>query len=339
VDPRSRVRLGRSDVSVDQLVLGLVPLGNMYRALSDEQAQDVLQAWWDRGGRSFDVAPLYGYGIAEQRLGRFLADKPRDSFVVSTKVGRPVRKGAPDDPALYRPDGTPYYHGTPEGVRPYFDYTRDGVLRGLEQSLERLGLDRVDYVHMHDPDDHIRAAIEVVYPALAELRDQGAIGAVGVGTNWGRVGYPIAEACDLDCLLLAGRYTLVDFEGMERLLPLCEERGISVINGGVFNGGFLTDPRVGANFQYQPSSDAELLARAQHIRSTCEAHGVSIKAAALQFSLGHPAVRAVVVGAGSVAHVTDVIDLFESEVPDALWADLADSGLLPPGTPVPGPRA
>lgn len=335
MDPRARVRLGRSSVTVDQLLLGLVPLGNLYKIVPEDEAQAVLQAWWDAGLRTFDVAPVYGFGIAEDRLGRFLADKPRDAFVVSTKVGRPVRSGAPSDPELFWPDGRPYYWGTPEGVFPYYDYTRDGMLWGFEQSLRRLRLDRVDYVHMHDPDDHVQAAIEVVFPALAELRAQGTIGAIGVGTNWGRVGEPIARATDLDCLLLAGRYTLMDFEGAEGLLPLCAERGISVIAGGVFNGGFLADPRIGATFQYQPTSDAALVARAQRVKAVCEEHGVPIKAAAMQFPLGHPAVAAVVVGAGSVSHAREVIELFERPIPGALWGQLIAEGLLPPGTPVP----
>ena len=337
MDPRARARLGRSTVHVDQLLLGLVPLGNLYKVVPEDEAQAVLQAWWDRGLRTYDVAPVYGFGLAERRLGRFLADKPRSEFVVSTKVGRPVREGAPDDPELYWPDGTPYFHGMPEDIRPYYDYTRDGMLWGLERSLERLGLDRVDYVHMHDPDDHIREAMEVVFPALAELREQGVIGAIGVGTNWGRVAYPIARQCDLDCVLLAGRYTLIDFEGTKALLPLCEERGISVINGGVFNGGFLADPRIGGTYQYRPTADQALVDRALRIADTCASHGVPIKAAAVQFSMGHPAVAAVVVGASSVAHATEVVDMFEVDIPDAMWQQLLEVGLLPDGTPVPTP--
>jgi D-threo-aldose 1-dehydrogenase len=327
--------LGSSDVQVDQLLLGLVPLGNMYKEVPEAQAQATLQAWWDRGLRTYDVAPVYGFGLAERRLGRFLAGRERSSFVVSTKVGRPVRRGAPDDPELYWADGTPYFHGMPDDIRPYYDYTRDGMLWGFEQSLQRLGLERVDYVHMHDPDDHIREAVEVVFPTLVELREQGRIGAIGVGTNWGRVAYPIAREVDLDCVLLAGRYTLVDFEGTEQLLPLCAERGISVINGGVFNGGFLADPRLGGLFQYNPTTDQALVVRALRIKAVCESHGVPIKAAAVQFSMGHPAVDAVVVGASSVAHANEVVDLFELAIPDAMWQQLLDEGLLPEGTPVP----
>ena len=335
MDPRARVQLGSSDVQVNQLLMGLVPLGNMYKEVPEDEAQATLQAWWDRGLRTYDVAPVYGVGLAERRLGRFLVDKPRDEVVISTKVGRPVRRGAPDDPELYWEDGTPYFHGMPDDVRPYYDYTRDGMLWGFEQSLERLGRERVDYVHMHDPDDHIREAVEVVFPTLAELRDEGVIGAIGVGTNWGRVGYPIARECDLDCVLLAGRYTLLDFEGTEQLLPLCEERGISVINGGVFNGGFLADPKLGGLFQYNPTSDEQLVARALRIKAVCESHGVPIKAAAVQFSTGHPAVSAVVVGASSVEHANEVVDLFEMDIPAAMWEELLAQDLLPAGTPVP----
>jgi D-threo-aldose 1-dehydrogenase len=335
MDPRARHRLGSTEVSVDALSLGLVPLGNLYKAVSNDEAQAVLQAWWDRGLRTFDVAPVYGFGLAEERLGRFLRDKPRDSFVVSTKVARPVRRGAPLDPSHIMPDGTPMYVDTPPGVHDYYDFTRDGMLWGFEQSLERLGLERVDHVFIHDPDDHIRAAIEVVFPVLADMRAQGVVGAVGVGTNWGRVGYAVASECDLDCVLLAGRYTLVDQEGTERLLPLCVERGISVIAGGVFNAGFLTDPRLGAMYQYRPTTDVALVERAQRVKAVCEAHGVSIKAAAVQFPMGHPAVAGVVVGAGSVVHAREVVDQFERPIPDALWGELLSEGLLPPGTPLP----
>ncbi len=338
MDPRTRVRLGRTTVSVDQLILGLVPLGNLYKAVPEDEAHAVLRTWWEMGLRTFDVAPVYGFGLAEQRLGRFLRDKPRDSFVVSTKVARPVREGAPLHASLVMPDGSPQFVGTPPGVYDYYDYTRDGMLWGFEQSLRRLGLDRVDYVHMHDPDDHVRAAIDVVFPTLAEMRSQGVVGAIGVGTNWGRVGHAVALETDIDCLLLAGRYTLVDFEGTERLLPLCVDRGISVIAGGVFNGGFLADPKLGGMFQYRPTSDVALVERAQRIQAVCEAHGVPIKSAAMQFPMGHPAVAAVTVGAGSVAHAQEVVAAFERPIPDALWKELLDEGLLPPGTPVPAGR-
>jgi aryl-alcohol dehydrogenase-like predicted oxidoreductase len=334
VNPRQRVRLGRTNVEVDQLALGLVPLGNLYRIVPEDVAQATLQAWWDRGQRTFDVAPVYGIGIAEERLGRFLEGKPRDEFVVSTKVGRPVRRGAPPDPDLTR-DDEPLFWGCSPEANPTYEYDRDAILWSLDESLRRLRLDRVDYVHIHDPDRHIPEASKQAFPALAELRAQGVIGAIGTGVNWSWVALAMAHECDLDCVMLAGRYSLLDQEGLRELLPMCERRGISVLDGGVFNGGFVADPRPGAKFQYAPCFDEALIARGQRIKAVCESHGVPIKAAAVQFPMGHPAVAAVVVGAGSARHANEAVDLFEHPVPAAMWQDLLDEGLLPPGTPVP----
>ena len=335
MDPRKRIALGSTDVRVDQLALGLVPLGNLYREISDDQAEATLQAWWDRGLRTFDVAPLYGFGLAEERLGRFLRGKSRSEFCISTKVGRPVRAGAPPDPDLIMADGSPQFRGTTPTVNPYHDYSRDGVLRSLEDSLRRLGLDRVDYVHIHDPDDHLAQAIGQAFPVLADLRSQGAIGAIGAGINWSWVALAIAGDCDIDCIMLAGRYSILDQESLPELLPLCERRRITVLVGGVLNSGFLADPRPGAMYQYRPCYDAALIDRAVRIKLVTESHGVPIKAAALQFPLGHPAVGAVVLGAGSPAHAVDLVDMFELSIPDAMWKELIANGLLPGGTPVP----
>lgn len=335
MDPRKRIALGSTYVRVDQLALGLVPLGNLYRAISDEQAQATLQAWWDRGLRTFDVAPLYGFGLAEERLGRFLRGKPRSEFCVSTKVGRPVRAGEPPDQDLIMADGSPQFRGTPPAVNPYHDYSRAGVLRSLEESLRRLDLDRVDYVHIHDPDDHIGQAVGEAFPALADLRSQGVIGAIGVGVNWSWVALAIAGDCDLDCIMLAGRYSILDQEGLAELLLLCESRHISVLAGGVFNSGFVADPRPGAMFQYRPNYDAALIDRAVRIKTVAESHGVPIKAAAIQFPFGHPAVSAAVLGAGSPAHAAELVDMFELSIPDAMWKELLAERLLPEGTPVP----
>ena len=338
MNPRRRNSLGRTGVWVDQLALGLVPLGNLSRAISDEQAEEVLETWWARGLRTFDVAPVYGFGVAEERLGRFLRGKPRSEFTVSTKVGRPVKFGAPPDPDLVMPDGSPQFRATPPGVNPYYDYSRDGVLRSLEQSLARLQLDRVDYVHIHDPDDHVHQAIDEAFVTLAELRAQGVIGAIGTGTNWSWVGLAMIHECDLDCLMLAGRYSILDHEGLRELLPMSERRGISVLMGGVFNGGFVADPKPGGMFQYRPCYDEELIARARRIKDVCERYGVSIKGAALQFPLGHPAVVSVVMGAGSPEHAAELVDLFEVDIPDTLWDELLAEGLLPPDAPVPRHR-
>lgn len=334
MDPRKRNRLGATRVEVDQLAFGLVPLGNLYKTVSDEEAQAVLQAWWDAGLRTFDVAPVYGIGIAERRLGEFLQGRRRDEFIVSTKVGRPIRRGAPPDPDLTH-DGDQLFHGVDPEVNPTYEYDRDAILWSLEESLSRLRLDRIDYVHIHDPDRHIREASKEAFPALAELRAQGVIGAVGTGVNWSWVGLAMAHECDLDVILLAGRYSILDQEGLRELLPLCERRGISVIDGGVFNGGFMADPKPGAMFQYQPCHDQALIDRALRIKAVCAEFDVPIKAAAIQFPTGHPAIAAVVVGASSVGHVEEIIAAFEQPIPDAFWDRLVGEALLPPGTPVP----
>jgi D-threo-aldose 1-dehydrogenase len=338
MDPRRRVSTGSTDVLVDQLALGLVPLGDLYREISEEQAQATLQAWWDRGLRTFDVAPLYGFGVAEERLGRFLRSRPRSEFCVSTKVGRRVRPGALPDPTLTMPDGSAQFRATRRGVNPYHDYSRDGVMRSLEESLRRLGLDRVDYVHIHDPDDHLQQAIEEAFPALADLRSQGVIRAIGTGVNWSRVGLEIARQCDIDCVMLAGRDSILDQEALTDLLPLCQDRGISVLAGGVFNSGFLADPKPGAMFQYRPCYDSALIDRAARMKEATESHGVPLKAAGVQFPFGHPAVTAVVIGAGSPAHADELVDVFEVSIPEAMWEELIAEGLLPQGTPVPSGR-
>jgi D-threo-aldose 1-dehydrogenase len=193
----------------------------------------------------------------------------------------------------------------------------------------------VDYVHIHDPDNHIREAVDEAFPTLADLRAQGVIGAIGTGTNWSWVALALARECDLDCIMLAGRYSILDQEGLQELLPLCQERTISVLMGGVFNGGFVADPRPGGMFQYRPCYDDSLIERALRIKAICERHGISIKAAAVQFPMGHPAVASVVMGAGSPSHASELIDLFELPIPDSMWDELLSEGLLPAGVPVP----
>lgn len=323
-----RRRLGPTSVSVDVLCLGLSPLGNLYRALSDDDAHATLQAWWDLGLRTFDVAPVYGFGIAERRLGAFLAGKPRDEYVVCTKVGRLLVEGAPLAREFLMPDGTPQWRDVPAAVQPVYDFSAAGVQRSLEASLERLGLDRVDCVHIHDPDLHLAQAANEAYPALAALRDQGVVGALGVAANSERVALPIVRSCDLDCVLIAGRCTLLVREAADELLPLCAARGTAVLAAGVFHGGFLADPRPGAMFQYRPTSDVGLLARVDAIRRVCEDHGVTLKAAALQYPLRHDAVTAVVVGASSPDEAAECVDLFGGPIPAAVWDELEEEGTI-----------
>jgi D-threo-aldose 1-dehydrogenase len=330
----SRITLGATTTRVNRLVLGLGPVGNLYKDLSEAQAQQTLQAWWDHGLRTFDVAPLYGMGMAERRLGEFLHDKARSEFCVATKVGRPVAF-APMD-GVTPTETSSAWRNLPPGAYSYFAFSRDAVLRSLDDSLERLGLDFVDLVHIHDPDDHLREAIDETFPALADLRDEGVIRAIGTGVNWSSVAVALINECDLDCVMIAGRYSILEQEALGNLLPRCTAKGIPLLVAGVFNSGFLADPKPGAMYDYMPCWDEDLIDRATRVKSVCERYGVSIKAAALQFPFGHPAVASVVVGAGSSAHVRELVDLFGQSLPGDLWRELLDERLLPMATPVPG---
>jgi D-threo-aldose 1-dehydrogenase len=314
-------------LALPRLGLGCAPLGGLFSAVSDEQAAATVDAAWEAGMRFFDVAPQYGIGRAEQRLGAALAQRPRDGYVLSTKVGRLiVEPGAGDERADHFADAP--------AAELAFDYSRGGVLRSLEASLERLGLDRVDIVHVHDPDDHLDQAIAEAVPALCELREQGAIRAVGAGMNHVAPLLRIVRETGVDCILLAGRYTLLDHAGGVELLDACAERGVAVIAAGVFNSGLLADPRGRATFDYAPASD-ELLARARRIEDVCRRHSVRLAAAAMRFPLGHPAVASVIVGARSESEVRGNAAGFESRIPAALWLELRAAGLLDARIPAP----
>jgi D-threo-aldose 1-dehydrogenase len=307
-----------------EFVLGTAPIGGLFAPVSAADAASTLAAAWDAGVRAFDTAPHYGVGLAEQRLGAFLAGRPRSSFVVSTKVGR-LLVPATGSASV---EGAESYYGTPSYSR-VWDFSADGLRRSLSSSLERLGLDRVDLVLIHDPDDpsHAREALDSGYPALRELRESGVIGAIGIGMNQPEVPAWFVERADLDCVLIAGRYSLLDTSAAEVLLPLCERRGVAVLAGGVFNSGILADPAPGASYDYQPAPSA-LLSRAQRIREVCARYGLPIGAVALRFTLRHPAVTAVVVGARSPAEVSADVGYLGLTVPDEVFAELAAEGLL-----------
>jgi D-threo-aldose 1-dehydrogenase len=311
--PSDRVSLGNASLRVSRLGLGSAFLGNLFVAVTDDEAHQVVETAWDAGIRFFDTAPLYGHGLAETRLGAVLRTKPRDEFVLATKVGRLLRADAPPEPGQSYVDVPP--------VNPVFDFSYDGVMRSVEESLERLGLDRIDVLHIHDPDDHFEEALAGAYVALDRLRTEGSIGAVGAGMNQWEMPVRFARAADFDCFLLAGRYTLLDRSGARELLPLCAERGIAIIAGGVFNSGILADPRPGGTFNYQ-SAPPDVVARAQALAATCKRHGVELKAAAIQFPLRHPAVPTVLTGCRSVAELEENVRLFQASVPDDLWKEL-----------------
>lgn len=320
-----RVPLGRTPLRVTRLGLGAAPLGGLFTAVGDEQAGATVDRAWELGLRWFDTAPLYGAGLSERRLGDALRERPRDDLVLATKVGRLLRPGGADGQEFWAEDS---------GLNPVFDFSAAATRRSLEESLERLALDRVDVLHVHDPDEHHRQVVEGALPELVRMRAEGTIGAVGAGMNQAPMLAALVREADLDCVLLAGRYTLLDQSGLAELLPLCAERGVAVIAGGVLNSGLLADPRPGARFDYRPA-DGDTLARALALRDVCERHGVPLAAAALQFPLGHPAVATVVVGARSAQEIAANVELLELEIPGALWAGLRRAGLLADEVPTP----
>jgi D-threo-aldose 1-dehydrogenase len=326
LNPRERVPLGRTALTVTKFGLGTAPLAGLFEEVEEAKGIGVIEQAWEAGIRFFDTAPLYGHGLAEMRIGKALKEKPRDEFTLASKVGRLLRADVPPEPGQS-------FRGTPS-VNPTFDFSYDGVMRSFEESLERLGLDRIDILHIHDPDNHYDEAIQGAYRALDELRSDGVIAAVGAGMNQAEMLTRFAREGDFDCFLLAGRYTLLDQIALKELLPECVERGISIIAGGVYNSGILADPKPGAHYNYQ-TAPPELLERARRIRDVCDRHGVPLKAAAVQFPLGHPAVSCVIVGCRSAAQLNESIEMFEFDIPPALWHDLKSAGLLPDDAPTP----
>jgi len=338
-DATERVPLGRTGLAVTRLGFGGASVGGLFSAVPDEEAIDTVRHAWDIGIRSFDTAPLYGYGASERRVGTALRDRPRDAFVLSTKVGRlirgvdAIRPGTDIDPqALDGREDAFYIRDRP--VRLIFDYSADGVRRSLEESLERLGLDRIDIALIHDPDEHWQAAIDEAWPTLERLRGEGVIGAVGAGMNQSAMLARFARETDMDVFLLAGRYTLLDQGALDELLPLCLDRGIAVLVGGVMNSGVLADPRPGSRFDYAPASD-EILERARRLGEVCARHDVPLRAAAMQFPFAHPAVVSLVAGVRMPSHLDDYPAMLARAIPAALWDGLRAEGLLRPDAPVP----
>lgn len=298
-------------IALDRVGLGTSAIGNLYAELSTAEALSTLDAAWEAGTRYFDTAPHYGAGVAERRLGTFLRDRPRDSFVVSSKVGRLLRPGT--GPA----EG---FAGAAELTR-VRDYSADGVYASLAESLERTGLDRFDILFIHDPDDHWDAAVGQAYPALERLRAEGAVRAIGAGMNQARMLTRFVAETDIDCVLVAGRYTLLDRTAGDELLPSCAERGVGVIVGGVFNSGVLADPGPAAHFDYRPAP-AGIRARVAALTALCSRYDVALPAAALQFPLRHRAVTSIVVGARTPAEVARNAEHLATEVPSELWTEL-----------------
>ena len=333
-------REGRA-IDFTELGFGTAPLGNLYRAISEDEAAAVLDRAWAAGIRYYDTAPLYGLGLSERRLGRMLHDKPRDDYVLSSKVGRLMQLCPPEQRV-----GHGKWFEVPNR-REVYDYSRDGILRSIEFSLERLGVDRIDILYVHDIDvfNHgswaaVEAQMDVLfgqggYQALVELRDQGVIRAIGGGVNEWQVCEALAKRGDFDLFLLAGRYTLLEQEALESFLPLAEARGIGIVIGGPYNSGILaTGPRPGAFYNYDPAPEA-ILDRVRRIEAVCTRHGVRLVDAAFRFPLHHPAVVSVIPGGQGMAEMESNLAAAAAEIPPALWADLKEEGLMRADAPTP----
>ncbi|MFI7689226.1 aldo/keto reductase [Nonomuraea sp. NPDC049655] len=303
-------------IDLPRVGLGGAPLGNLYQAVSGEQARATVDAAWDSGVRLFDTAPHYGLGLSERRLGAALAQ--RSGYVLSTKVGRLVV------PSRVRDDDEMF--DVPVGLGREWDFSADGVRDSLEDSLARLGLPEIDIALIHDPDDHLEQALAEAYPALAELREQGVVKAIGVGMNQWQAPLRFVRETGVDVVMLAGRYTLLDQSGLP-LLDECAERGVRVLAAGVFNSGLLATPAPSGTFDYAPAP-APLLDRATRIAAVCERHGVSLPQAAMAFPLRHPAVASIVLGARAPEEVLANAALWARPVPEELWLELAGEGLL-----------
>jgi D-threo-aldose 1-dehydrogenase len=313
-----RRRMGRSSVEVGDLGFGAAQIGNLYSAVDDETAAQAVEAAWAAGVRYFDTAPHYGLGLSERRLGAALAGRPREEFVVSTKVGRLlVPNSSPSGSDLAN-----WGFAVPDELTRVRDYSSDGVRRSLESSLERLQLDRVDVVYVHDPDDHLDVAITQAIPALAELRDAGVIGAIGVGMNYWQPLLRIVTEADVDAVMLAGRWTLVDRSGGP-LLEECGTRNVSVVAAAPFNSGLLSRPwpTDEAYFDYAPAPP-DLLARARALAAVCQEHGTTLPEAAMQFPLRHPSVTSVVAGMRTQAQAVSNTGFMQAEIPASVWPAL-----------------
>jgi D-threo-aldose 1-dehydrogenase len=321
----------RDHLDVTQLGFGAAQLGNLSRAISDAEASATVDAAWAAGIRYFDTAPHYGLGLSERRLGDALAGRPRDEFVVSTKVGRLL---APSPATAHERDSEGF--DVPADMRRVWDFSRDGVRRSIDASLQRMGLDRLDIVYVHDPDDFAEQAITEAIPALIALRDEGVIGAVGLGMNQTAVPTEAIRRTDVDVVMCANRYTLLDQSALDDLLPLAMERGVAIVAAAVYNSGLLATarPAAGAMYEYAPAP-AALIERANALADACEAEGVTLPAAAVQYPLRHPAVVSVVLGMRSPDQVADSLARGSRQLPESLWERLSASGLVRP-TPVDG---
>jgi D-threo-aldose 1-dehydrogenase len=336
-----RRRVGKTRLEVTTLGLGGAPMGGFRANLSDAEAVGITDTAYELGIRYFDTSPFYGYGRSELRMGAGLREKPRDDYVLSTKIGRIMHALKPGEklPADFRENGLP-------GFAPVFDYTYDGVMRSLEHSHFRLGISRIDIALIHDVDfwtikdraildQRFKTAMDSGFKALDELRRAGVIGAIGVGINESDTSLRFIQAGDFDCMLLAGRYTLLEQGGLEAFLPECVKRNVSVILGGPYNSGILTGGVKADTTHDYVQAPAPLIEKARKIEAVCARHGVELGAAAMQFPLFHPALCAVIPGALAASEVKQNVERLSVKIPTELWSELKREKLLDPTAPTP----
>ena len=328
INPPKRRVLGSTGLEVTRMGLGCAPIGGLFGDIPDEQAHAVVHRALSAGLNLFDTAPLYGSGKSEARLGQALAEAPRDSYVLATKVGRVLEPS-------HDPDRGEGVYIDPGPFKPVFDFSYDGTMRSFEESLTRLGLDRVDILHIHDPDDHFDEAMKGAYPAVDKLRSEGVISGVSAGMNQSEMLAQFARAGDFDCFLLAGRYSLLEQGALDELFPLCQEKNIGIMAGGTYNSGILAKGAgPGATYNYE-EAPPEIIRKAQELESIAARHQVSLKAAASQFALAHPVITTIVPGTRQPGRVTENLQLLGEEIPSVFWAELRSEGLIREDAPVP----
>jgi len=331
MDPFEFRKISDTNITVTCFGFGGASMGNMYTVAHDDEAMDAIRSAYAANVRYFDTAPMYGFGKSERLYGSVLRKMPRDSYVLSTKVGRLIVSGEP----LPESEDTPFVEIN--NTYSVFDYSREGVLRSLEESRKRLGIDRIDIAYIHDPDvnNSFKQALEEAFPTLAELKRQGVIGAVGAGMNQAEMLCDFAKNADFDCFLLAGRYTLLDQIALKELLPLCQKKNISIIIGGAYNSGILATGAVeGAHYNYAPAPP-EIMEKTRKIEAVCSRFNIPMKAAALQFPFGHPTVVSNIPGVKTRQRFEENLSLFTHPIPADFWTALKEEKLLVPEAPVP----
>jgi D-threo-aldose 1-dehydrogenase len=335
--PQEKRKFGRSGIDVTAFAFGTAPIGNFLREIDEQTADGMVQHAWNAGVRFFDTAPMYGHGLSELRLGASLRWKPRSEYVVASKVGRVLKAAKRSDI-----DFRPWANAAPNVM--HFDYSYDGTMRSFEDSLQRLALESIDMLFIHDIDvftrgkdqpEVFRQAMDGCWKALESLRNQKLVTAIGVGVNEWEVCHEALKQRDFDCFLLAGRYTLLEQDALAEFLPLCEKRGAAVLVGGGFNSGILATGAVpGAKYNYSPAPK-HVMEKVAKIEAVCKAHGVPLPAAALQFVVAHPAIPSFCAGTRTVAQLEQNLKWFSEPIPSAFWKDLKAKGLLREDAPVP----